>query len=512
MVANHAGGFVFGLDAWKSFERFLILGVDGPTYYVDAQELTRANADVVMRVVAEDGLRAVAAVVAVMSAGRAPKVQPALFALAVAASSEQAEVRTAALSALPEVARTGTQLFQFVTYAQQFRGWGRALRTAVGAWYLDRSPQSLARQLTQYRQRDGWTHRDMLRRAHPAARDAFQQAAFSFAVGRDTDLDSLTGLGLDAIEGFLSASTLRAGDTASAVELVTRYKLSWEMLPDEALTHPEVWEALVDTLGQSALLRNLPRMSRVGLLTPGSKVADAVCAKLVDSDRLRSARIHPVSVLNALVTYRSGQSTLGKSSWEPSGQVVDALDAAFYAAFGSIEPAGKKTMLAIDVSGSMTWGKVAGSPVLTPRDAAAAMALVTAATEPYSMAFGFSTEFVPLTISPRQRLDDVVRTMEETPMGGTDCAVPMLWAARERVEVETFCVYTDCETWAGAVHPMQALRAYRDKMGIAARLVVFGLEGTPFSIADPTDPGSLDVVGLDAAAPSVVAAFSRGDL
>jgi 60 kDa SS-A/Ro ribonucleoprotein len=352
----------------------------------------------------------------------------------------------------------------------------------------------------------------MLRRAHPAARDAFQQAAFSFAVGRDTDLDSLTGLGLDAIEGFLSASTLRAGDTASAVELVTRYKLSWEMLPDEALTHTEVWEALVDTLGQSALLRNLPRMSRVGLLTPGSKVADAVCAKLVDSDRLRSARIHPVSVLNALVTYRSGQSALGKSSWDPSGQVVDALDAAFYAAFGSIEPAGKKTMLAIDVSGSMTWGKVAGSPVLTPRDAAAAMALVTAATEPYSMAFGFSTEFVPLTISPRQRLDDVVRTMEETPMGGTDCAVPMLWAARERVEVETFCVYTDCETWAGTVHPMQALRAYRDKMGIAARLVVFGLEGTPFSIADPTDPGSLDVVGLDAAAPSVVAAFSRGDL
>lgn len=37
----------------------------------------------------------------------------------------------------------------------------------------------------------------------------------------------------------------------------------------------------------------------------------------------------------------------------PSRQVVDALDAAFYASFGTVEPAGKSTMLALDVSGSM---------------------------------------------------------------------------------------------------------------------------------------------------------------
>ena len=39
-------------------------------------------------------------------------------------------------------------------------------------------------------------------------------------------------------------------------------------------------------------------------------------------------------------------------------------------------------LLALDVSGSMTCGEVAGVPGLTPRDASAAMALVTAATEP----------------------------------------------------------------------------------------------------------------------------------
>jgi 60 kDa SS-A/Ro ribonucleoprotein len=31
------------------------------------------------------------------------------------------------------------------------------------------------------------------------------------------------------------------------------------------------------------------------------------------------------------------------------------------------------------------------------------------------------------------------------------------------------------------------------------------------SIADPSDPGMLDVAGFDAAAPGLLAAFSRGD-
>lgn len=46
-------------------------------------------------------------------------------------------------------------------------------------------------------------------------------------------------------------------------------------------------------------------------------------------------------------------------------------------------------LLALDVSGSKTWGDVAGVPGLTPRDASAALALVTAATEPRHEVVGF---------------------------------------------------------------------------------------------------------------------------
>jgi 60 kDa SS-A/Ro ribonucleoprotein len=95
------------------------------------------------------------------------------------------------------------------------------------------------------------------------------------------------------------------------------------------------------------------------------------------------------------------------------------------------------------------------------------------------------------------------------PFGGTDCAQPMRWALERRLAVDTFVVYTDAETWAGGIHPAQALREYRQRMGIAAKLVVVGMVSNGFSIADPNDAGMLDVVGFDTATPSVIGDFAR---
>jgi 60 kDa SS-A/Ro ribonucleoprotein len=71
-------------------------------------------------------------------------------------------------------------------------------------------------------------------------------------------------------------------------------------------------------------------------------------------------------------------------------------------------------------------------------------------------------------------------------------------------------IYTDNETWVGHTHPHQALRAYREKSGIPARLIVVGMTATECSIADPSDPGMLDVAGFDSAVPSLITDFSRG--
>jgi len=304
-----------------------------------------------------------------------------------------------------------------------------------------------------------------------------------------------------------------------AAELVREYGLPREAVPSEHLTSPEVWEALLDDMPTTALVRNLATMTRVGVLTPGSAGTATVLAQLGDGDRIRKARVHPIALLAALRTYAAGRGARGRHSWTPVATIVDALDAAFYTAFENVEPSGKRVLLALDVSGSMGGGQVAGVPSLTPRDASAALALVTAATESRYELVGFFAGkrgwkggLTPLAISPRQRLDDAVKAVSRLPFGGTDCALPMLYAQAQSREIDTFVIYTDSETWAGGVHPAQALGDYRRASGIDARLVVVGMVSNGFSISDPNDPGMLDVVGFDTATPQLVSDFARGAL
>ena len=94
------------------------------------------------------------------------------------------------------------------------------------------------------------------------------------------------------------------------------------------------------------------------------------------------------------------------------------------------------------------------------------------------------------------------------PFGGTDCALPMIYALKHKIKADVFVVYTDSETWAGNIHPVQALREYRQRMGIPAKLVVVGMITNGFSIADPNDAGMLDVVGFDTATPQLMSDFA----
>jgi 60 kDa SS-A/Ro ribonucleoprotein len=94
-------------------------------------------------------------------------------------------------------------------------------------------------------------------------------------------------------------------------------------------------------------------VTRVGLLKPMNEESALVVERLRDRDRLRKARIHPVAVLAALVTYGSGHGARGQHAWEPVREVVDALDEAFYLAFEHVEPTNKRVVLALDVSRSM---------------------------------------------------------------------------------------------------------------------------------------------------------------
>jgi 60 kDa SS-A/Ro ribonucleoprotein len=513
-VANTAGGYVYALDDWARVDRFLVLGSEGGTYYATEQKLTRENAQHLAKMVKVHGSDVVRRIVDISVAGRAPKQDPAIFALAMCAGWGDNDARRLALTeGLAKVCRTASHLLQFAAYIEQFRGWGRGLRRAIAAWFNEKPVDELAYQAVKYPRRYEWATGDLLRLAHPAADADVRHQLYRWMLGKPAS----TGNGaphderLHLLWAFDRAKTMAAASADEMAAFVIEHKLPREAVPTEWLREPAVWAALLEDMPMTALIRNLATMTRVGLITPKGAATAKVIAQLGDHERLRKARVHPIAVLAALMTYGAGHGARGTNTWKPVDDVVDALDGAFYAAFGNVRPAGRRVLIGLDVSGSMNSGEVAGVPGLTPRVAACAMSMVQVATEDHVRVMAFSETFVPFAVERNEKLEAVVARANALPFVGTDCALPMLYAMEKRLEVDAFIVYTDNETWFGQVHPDEALRAYRAKSGISAKLIVVGMTATGFTIADPNDGGMLDVVGFDTATPNLIADFVRAD-
>ena len=498
-VRNNAGGYVFPVDNFTRLERFLVLGTEGGSYYVGERKLTLDNTKAIQEAIVEDGFRAVNIILEFSTKGRIPRESTALYALALAASKGSLPVQRYALLVMPQVARTGSHLLEFVSYIDLLRGWGRQVKKAVGQWYFGKSPSDAAYQVVKYRNRAGWTHRDVLRSIHQKPPTEFENL-FHY-IARQPEV-------VGGEERILQVfQVAQQGDAGQVIALIRDHGLSWEMVTSEHLKHPDVWAALAQDMPPTALIRNLATLTRLGVLKPLLPLTKRVCARLVDVKELKRARVHPMEIFLALMTYKSGKAVRGNSSWVPIAQVTEALEKALYLSFDNVEPTGKRFYLGMDVSGSMGWNFLAGAPTVTAREAAAVLTMVIARAESNYYAAGFSHEMVPLDFTAVESLQEVVSKVSAMRMGRTDCALPMLDAIEKGLEVDCFVILTDNESYAGDIHASEALRMYRQKTGIPAKLVVVAMTAESYSIADPDDAGSMDVVGFDAGVPKILADF-----
>ena len=290
-VANSAGGYSWEVDDWTRFDRFLILGAEGGTYYIGESDMVKQNHDAIVRCIKLDGVRAVKRIVKISDSGRAPKNDPAVFALALVAAHGSPEAKALAFQNLAKVCRIGTHLFHFAEYVNALRGWGRGLRNAVGRWYLEQEADKLAYQVVKYQQRDSWSHSDLLRLAHPKAPSAEHEAVFRWILAGVEGLgeravkrkvngeDRLTtyapaGKLPEIIEAFEKAK--KASSKSEIVGLINDFDLPREAIPTQWLNEVAVWDALLQCMPLTALVRNLGKMTAIGLVKPFSEAASLV--------------------------------------------------------------------------------------------------------------------------------------------------------------------------------------------------------------------------------------------
>lgn len=492
MIANEAGGFTFEVTPSEMFRRFLILGTESGTYYASEQKLTLDAVTNVIAYIKSNSAEALNTVADVIFKRRAPKSDPAIFALALIATYADKERQRQLYEYLPDLLTTGTHLFQFVDAVNGMRGWGRGLRRAVANWYLGISPDKLAYQLVKYRQRNGWTHKDVIRLCHPKSDVGATRALLQYAVGK--------GLA-EELPPLVAA--FEAAQKEKSVALIKEYRLDREMLPTEYLNDKKVWEAMLPHMKDTALVRNLATMTAKEVMKSAFDDSTQVVI-----EKISRVKLHPVNMFIALRTYNRGKGIRGSQVWTPLPKVVDALERNYMASLVTTEGSGKRVLYAQDISGSMA-SAVLGSVDMPAVEVAAGVMHALNAMEKRIELCVFNTEASPAKIQEGASVLAIASQMRNMLGGGTDLSSPIQYAMDRKLVVDAFVVATDNEGWAGG-HLSQKLAQYRQKYNANAKLVLISLTATKNTVRDPLDGNSIEIVGFDNSVPELVTSFIKG--
>lgn len=496
MVKNSAGGFVFQISDIQRLERFLVLGSLSNTYYASAKELTKDNVLTLVSLAQTNPHEYLATLLEFNKGNRIPKHSNLLYAYALLIAHSSIDTT----SAFKLFVRNGSHILEMASCLKALGVLNKKrVRALFGSWInADTvSNDNILYQSAKYQNREGWTWKDLIRIVHPKANNAEKEYTLGVLVGKKEPKP----------ETFLAY--LQEAKTCSEsrlIDLILNHSVSHEMIPSERITK-NVLAALAVKMPATALLRNLGRLGSHGLIDPLSEIGMAVSARLEQHDYFRESRVHPVQVLLSLFVYKNGSGYRSKNTWTPNPRIVKSLEDLFYGSFGFIEQSDKRMLLALDVSGSMSMGDVAQTPGLTPAIASAVMAMVQVRSCPNTLVMGFSDKFKDLKINATDSLESAFRKTVNMNFGGTDCSLPFMYARKQALPVDGFVVYTDNETWAGSSHPSTELKNYRKASGINAKSVVVGMTATQCSIADPNDPGMMDVCGFDTNVPQIINQF-----
>jgi 60 kDa SS-A/Ro ribonucleoprotein len=290
-------------------------------------------------------------------------------------------------------------------------GIGRGIRRVFGEYFYSRTGIEIANLMTKYQNREGWTIKDVLTLIHinpSQMKDDGGRLAIEQVFKTKEEFEPILAAAPPTAEPtktFISAIkeihtiVLRSTTTATAsttqgeldriVHLINQVGLCREQLPSQLFKHKKIWEALLHSKGANgkgkgmpltALIRNLGKLStaEIGIITPSpTPTVTAICDRITDAADIKRTRIHPYTILVAMLTYQKGQGDKGSLIWHVNPQIIAALDKAFKLAFQNITPTGKRIKIALDVSGSMSSAFCTGSPVVNCATGSVAMMMMT---------------------------------------------------------------------------------------------------------------------------------------
>jgi 60 kDa SS-A/Ro ribonucleoprotein len=502
MTLSHEGGEVHQVDPMTVVRRFLVLGSTG-TFYANRFDVTKLATGAVETAIKESPDLVLGIVNEIEAGNLALRRDPMLWTLArLTMPDVPIASRRNAAQAVARICRTGTELLHWIAYRRSMGGSNRTFRRAVANWFTSRSADDLALQAVKYDARDGWSMRDALRLARPTAPTSEHDLVFGWMAHpeRRSEFRFRDPVRLFSGYALLREDTKPIGPS----EIIRANRLPREAVPGELLQHREVWEALLPDMPAMALVRNLGKLTSLGVTFNGES-----SSRTVEERIIRAAdKLHPFHFLIAAKTYAQGHGVRGKLVWKPHQNITDALMSAFGIAFGHLPVyADKYPLIALDASSSMR--QPAGDTPLSCHEAEAALAMVFAHQFPNAAFMRFSHRLEAMDIHGRP-FDDVFREVQRWDGGGTHCDLPLLLAEGTHRATDVIMV-TDSETWHARETPSRVVERIHRNGRSDFRFACVAMATNDISVADDRDPMQMNFVGMSADMPRAVGSFLVGE-
>lgn len=541
-VPNFGGGYSLQMKPLDILERFLILGVEGTYFAFDqsgkkipgksgAQVFLEQNHQNIVTVLGTYPQDAYKLIYEISTQKRSISNYACLYATAVLCAHPDTNIRQLGYNLVPSVCRTGTHVFNFCEMVTSMRGWSRGLRNAVNQFYTLPNWDNFVYQTLKYRQRDGWSVKDVFRCTHPDFGSNFQNgtsvqknALANYIVNNDRDTLAFDNLvqncayggeskGSKQVLAYLEMLSWKQEDKSNKqmkqlIKLIEYANLTHEFIPTWYKNEAQVQEALLQNMPVGATIRNLAAYTASGLLGPFGSASKLVVDRITNPEILKKAGIHPLQVFTTSRIYNQGKGELGSLVWGPNSKISSALEDCFNLSFSSAPVVGKNFMLSVDVSGSMSF-PFQNKP-FTYCEIAAVIALTMVKREPNTYAVCFSNTLHDLNLTDKDTLQTATSKARQYNCGSTNAGLPIEKAIKEKLPVDVFLHITDNDYNAGK-HPLVLTEEFRNKMNRPkTRLMSIGLIPSTYGtvgFASEKDPYSLDIKGFDSSIPQIIHSF-----
>jgi 60 kDa SS-A/Ro ribonucleoprotein len=423
-TVNEAGGLAYKLSPKQALAQYAATGCFNQTFYADAGD----QLDKVLALANEVEPEFVAKTAVFARESGYMKDMPALL-LAVLSTRDKELFE----GVFPRVADNGKMLRNFVQIMRSGvvgrKSLGSLPKRMVREWFEKRGTEQIFKQSVG----QSPSVADILKMVHPKPSDDEREALFGYFIGRDIDADKLPEI-VKKFERF------KAGDSAEVPNV------PFQMLTALPLGKND-WAEIARNAPWQMTRMNLNTFQRHGVFADEAMVK-VVADRLRDREAVKRARVFPFQLLSA---YKAAEANKGVPR-----EITEALQDAMEFATENVPKIEGKVWIFPDISGSMhspvTGYRKGSTSTVRCIDVAALFAAAILRTNPSAEVMPFESDFVEVTLNPRDSIMTNAQKLASLPCGGTNCSAPLRELNRRKEKGDVVIYFSDNESWMDSPH------------------------------------------------------------